>query len=92
MNPLAEELAHLDRTDPSLFADDITVAAIGDTAVDCAEVSQVAVNHVQNWCTANKMAVAPAKTQALLFIPSRSSDERNPGILVGTVHGHLPEG
>jgi hypothetical protein len=80
------DLWRVPNVDPLVFADDITVVAIGNTATDCALTTQEAIGVVQAWCRASGMDLSPGKTKAILFTPSSTSDESNPGIQVGPVH------
>ena len=86
IDPLVEQIRTVDHVDPILFADDITVLAVGRTAAECASTTQQAVDLIMAWCDANGMPLAPAKTKALLFTPSTNSDETNAGIKVGPIH------
>jgi hypothetical protein len=86
IDPLVEAISRVPKVDPLVFADDITLVAVGDTAADCARATQEAVGVVLAWCRANSMALTPGKTKAILFTHSHTSDETNPGIQVGPVH------
>ena len=87
IDPLLAQLREVENLDPLLFADDITLVAIGPTAAACAATTQKAVDIVMEWSVDNGMPVAPAKTKSLLLTPphSSTSDESNPGLQVGDV-------
>jgi hypothetical protein len=85
INPVVPLLRTVSRVDPTLYADDITLLAVGPTAADCANHTQRAVALLLQWCSDNGMPIAPAKSQAILFTPSHTSDEDNRGIRIGDV-------
>ena len=86
IDPLVSKLRQVEHIDPILFADDITVVAVGRTAAECATTTQTAVDEVMAWCDEQGLPLAPAKTKALLLTPATISDETNAGLQIGPVH------
>ena len=85
VNPLVETIRTVPRVEPILFADDITLATVGNTAVECAATTQLAVDKVSLWTADHGLLLAPAKTHALLLTPS-THPEPNAGITIGTTN------
>ena len=85
VNPLVETIRTIPRVEPILFADDITLATVGNTAVECAASTQLAVDKVSVWTADHGLPLAPAKTHALLLTPS-THPEPNAGITIGTTN------